>query len=110
MPAIVLKLGSDSVLCHGDLGYYNLILSNQNKVGAFDFGDVGYYDKSKDFLGLDEKELLNSTLSVYGDVNILRQKIAVRQKVLPLLELTYFIENNIKQMTDMTLEKLRVAL
>lgn len=110
MPATISELGSDLALCHGDLGYWNLILNDQNKVGAIDFGDIGYYDKSKDFLGMEDKEMLNAALAVYGDNNILRQKIAIRQRVVPLLDLAYFIENNNEQRTAQTIEKIRAAL
>ncbi|MBP9782030.1 aminoglycoside phosphotransferase family protein [Candidatus Woesebacteria bacterium] len=110
MPATISELGSDLALCHGDLGYWNLILNDQNKVGAIDFGDIGYYDKSKDFLGMEDKEMLNAALAVYGDNDILRQKIAFRQRLVPLLDLAYFIENNNEQRTAQTIEKIRAAL
>jgi aminoglycoside phosphotransferase len=107
MPKVINKLGCDYSLCHGDLGYWNLILREDNSIGVIDFGDIGYYDKSKDFLGIEDKEMLDSVLSIYGDNKILRQKIAIRQKALPLLDLVYFVKNNDNAKIIQTIEKLQ---
>ncbi len=106
MPAAITKLGSDTTLCHGDLGYWNLIISDNNKVGIIDWGDIGYYDKSKDFLGLEDQEILDSALSTYGVNDNLKQKILIRQKALPFLDLSYFVKNNIENKINETLLKI----
>jgi len=106
MPATITQLGNDSVLCHGDLGYWNIIISKQSKVGIIDWGDIGYYDRSKDFIGLEDKEIFDSALSAYGDNRNIREKIKIRQRVLPILDLKYYFEINDKEKIHFTINKL----
>jgi aminoglycoside phosphotransferase (APT) family kinase protein len=91
MPKELLRLGEDRALCHGDLGLWNMILQYDRQVGIIDFGDVGYYDHSKDFMGLGDPDLLEAALVAYGESKYLRRKIAVRQKILYILDLPFFI-------------------
>jgi len=91
MPTKISALGDDVVFCHGDLGVDNVLIDDET-IGAIDFGDAGKYDRSKDFIVLaDDDVLLDSVLEVYGDYKGLREKIAIRQKVLPVLDLLYYI-------------------
>lgn len=69
-------------MCHGDLGYWNMVLREDGGIGVIDFGDIGHYDRSKDFIGFEDAEALDEALKVYGDSELLRQKVAIRQKVL----------------------------
>jgi aminoglycoside phosphotransferase (APT) family kinase protein len=110
MPNELRRLGADRVVCHGDLGYWNIILTADRSIGIIDFGDVGYYDKSKDFIGLEDAEMLDAALTVYGDNQALREKIAVRQKVLPLLDLAYYTEQHDQKGIVKTLGKLKSVL
>ncbi|BCM90117.1 hypothetical protein IAD21_01968 [Abditibacteriota bacterium] len=91
LPKALRSIGSDPVLCHGDLGYWNLVYRKGHGVGVIDFGDVGYYDGSKDFIGLDEGVSLEAALQAYGDGAKLRERIALRRKILPLLDLPYYL-------------------
>jgi hypothetical protein len=68
-----------------------MILQYDRQVGIIDFGDVGYYDHSKDFMGLGDPDLLEAALVAYGESKYLRRKIAVRQKILYILDLPFFI-------------------
>jgi aminoglycoside phosphotransferase (APT) family kinase protein len=104
-PDIMTSLGEDLVFCHGDLGYWNILLSDNNNVGVIDFGDAGLYDRSQDFVGLEDKTILEHALKVYGDDETLRKKIDIRQRVMPALELPYYIgkndDDNVKQCVEL---------
>ncbi|RZS45084.1 phosphotransferase family enzyme [Herbihabitans rhizosphaerae] len=91
VPAELARLGCDAVLCHGDLGYWNIVLADDDRVGIIDFGDVGYYDRSQDFAGLADPEVLEGALSVYGDDDLLRRKIALRRTILPIVDLPFYV-------------------
>jgi aminoglycoside phosphotransferase (APT) family kinase protein len=86
------RLGDDLVFSHGDLGYWNMILKEDGKIGIIDFGDAGYADRALDFAGMEDKVMLDSALEVYGDSEELREKIMLRRMVLPVMELPYYIE------------------
>lgn len=87
MPFETRRLGSDMVLCHGDLAYWNIIVGNDGQLGVIDFGAAGYYDRSKDFLCLDDDLLRERALIEYGADARLNQKITVRRAVLPLVDM-----------------------
>lgn len=91
-PKKLKELGSDYVFSHGDLDYYNIIYSNKGNVGIIDFGDVAYYDRSKDFIELNNDSIIyNNALKAY-DLNslLLSQKIAIRQQMIQIINLGYF--------------------
>lgn len=110
MPAEIRRLGSKPVLCHGDLGYWNLVLKQDGQVGVIDFGDVGYYDESKDFGGLEDEAMLEAALEVYGDGDMLRERIAIRRKSIPFLELQYYDEIGDTVKIQETLQTIRERL
>jgi len=110
LPSKLTELGGDMVLCHGDLGYWNIIYGRGGEIGVIDFGDVGYYDRSKDFIGLKDVSALNAALSVYGDNAILREKIALRKKVLAILDLPFFIGKNDQSGINSTVHNIRRAI
>eukprot|EP01117_Protostelium_nocturnum_P015854 TRINITY_DN6183_c0_g1_i1.p1 TRINITY_DN6183_c0_g1~~TRINITY_DN6183_c0_g1_i1.p1 ORF type:complete len:300 (-),score=56.12 TRINITY_DN6183_c0_g1_i1:12-839(-) len=107
MPNEMERLGGEMKLCHGDLGYWNMILDDKGNIGVIDFGDAGYWDKSKDFIGMSDGETLDEAIKVYGDNEILRQKVAIRQKVLLLLDLPFFIGKGDKLGIQRTVAKIR---
>ncbi len=89
MPLGLRKLGFDPVLCHGDLGAQNIILKDDGDVGFIDFGDAGVYDRAVDFMWL-EREQQEEALEAYGADDVLRQKVAIRRKLAPVLNMPYF--------------------
>jgi len=107
MPTEMRDLGSDPSLCHGDLGQWNMILKDDGHIGLIDFGDVGYYDRSKDFCGLEDPAMLDTALSIYGDDEQLRQKIAIRKQAIPFIDLEYFVKKSDTVNTDKTVEKIK---
>jgi aminoglycoside phosphotransferase (APT) family kinase protein len=106
-PKKVLGLKMDQALCHGDLGYWNIIYGKNDQVGIIDFGDLGYYDRSKDFIGVNEQKMLDAVLSQYGDNEILREKIGLRKKILAILDLPYFIGKNNQEGIQKTIMRIR---
>ena len=91
-PEKVLKLGLSKALCHSDLGFWNIIYNPSGNIGIIDFGDVSYCDFSRDFIGLSDPTILESALITYGEDSKLREKIILRMKSLPILELPFFLE------------------
>ena len=91
MPKIMNRLGEELVFGHGDLGCYNILMLDNNEFGVIDFGDAGMYDRSKDFVGLEDETILEFAISTYGGNEILRKKVDIRQKILPILDLLYYI-------------------
>jgi aminoglycoside phosphotransferase (APT) family kinase protein len=86
------ELGSEPVLCHGDLHFENILYGRDGTVGIIDFGDVAYYDKSKDFLELAADNILyEAALKAYGQhgENFMR-KIAVRQAMIQMINLGFY--------------------
>lgn len=110
MPNTLRKLGEDMAVCHGDLGYWNMVLKADGSIGVIDFGDIGHYDRSKDFIGFEDSEALDEALQVYGDSELLRQKIAIRQKVLAILDLPFFIGKEDEDGIRRTVGKIRAGL
>lgn len=110
MPAEMRRLGSTPMLCHGDLGYWNLIFKQDGEIGVIDFGDIGYYDASKDFCGLQDEAMLNAAITVYGDSDALRQRIAIRKKAILFLDLQYYVESNNQAKVHEILEEIKKKL
>ena len=110
MPSELMRLGGDLALCHGDLGYWNMVLGKNGTIGIIDFGDIGYYDRSKDFIGFEDMEALDAALNAYGDVELLRQKIAIRQKVLAILDLPFYIGKEDHVGIKRTVAKIKYSL
>jgi aminoglycoside phosphotransferase (APT) family kinase protein len=91
LPAVVSELGGDLTFSHGDLGPWNVVLTDDGHLGVIDFGDVGYYDRSKDFVALKAPLMLDAALTAYGDAPQLREKIVIRQQAFPIVDLPYYI-------------------
>ena len=110
LPEELASLGEDLALCHGDLGYWNVIRKPDGGIGIIDWGDAGYYDRSKDFMAIEDPQLLGAALHAYGDSDNLRAKIATRQTVLYLLDLPFFVGKRDEAGIAKTVAKIRSAL
>lgn len=108
-PAKLLELSSDPVLSHGDLHFENILYGQNGAVGIIDFGDVAYYDRSKDFLELDNDQLVfKPLLKVYGyDDPRLMEKIAVRQNMIQVINLGFHAGKGDSANTEITVNKIK---
>ncbi|MDA1209367.1 MAG: aminoglycoside phosphotransferase family protein [bacterium] len=100
------EFGFNKCLCHGDLGYWNMIYSPDGRIGVIDFCDVGYYDNSIDFAGMQDEDMLNAVLDAYGE-DVSKEKIALRMKVIPIIDLPFFIGKNDQKGIERTIERIR---
>ncbi|MDU1889602.1 MAG: aminoglycoside phosphotransferase family protein [Dysgonomonas sp.] len=92
LPLKSANLGTEYVFCHCDLGYNNILLTDDCKVGIIDFGDAGIFEKSYDFTGLEDDTMLDATIVAYGGDEVLREKVAIRRQLLPLMEMLFLID------------------
>jgi len=111
-PAKLVELGQELVLSHGDLHFENILYGENGSVGIIDFGDVAYYDCSKDFLELEEEPaIFKSVLAVYGGHgDTLGQKIAVRQAMIQIINLGFQAGKNDESSVAQTVEKIKARL
>jgi aminoglycoside phosphotransferase (APT) family kinase protein len=91
LPHELIGLGGDLKLSHADLGPWNMVLSCAGEVGVIDFGDIGYYDASKDFSGFGDDVILRAAFAAYGADDLLRAKAALRIKAFPVLDLPFYL-------------------
>jgi aminoglycoside/choline kinase family phosphotransferase len=63
-------------------------LSDNIEVGIIDFADAGTLDKSYDFVGLEDDAMLDAAILAYGGDNVLVEKVAIRRRLLPLMEMS----------------------
>ena len=110
LPQKSAKLGIEQVFCHGDLGYNNILLTDNLEVGIIDFGDAGNYDKSYDFIGIEDDVMLDEAITTYGDDKVLRAKVATRRQLLPLMEMLFLIDRKNKEGVKKCAEKMRINL
>ena len=110
MPSEVARLGEDLRLCHGDLGSYNVILDDRDAPGIIDFGNVGYYDTSKDFIDLGDHDVLEGALAAYGSDDTLRQKVAIRAIALQAVDIVYYMAKKDSVGVGQTADRLRALL
>ncbi|MBB4037675.1 Ser/Thr protein kinase RdoA (MazF antagonist) [Dysgonomonas hofstadii] len=104
------KLGIEQVFCHGDLGYNNILLTDSLEVGVIDFGDAGYNDKSYDFVGLEDDDILDAAILAYDGDEILKAKVEIRRQLLPLMEMLFLIDKKDKEGVIQCVEKMRINL
>ncbi|MDR2950033.1 MAG: aminoglycoside phosphotransferase family protein [Prevotella sp.] len=104
------EFGIEQVFCHGDLGYNNILLNDNFDVGVIDFGDAGYNDISYDFVGLEDDDMLDAAILAYDGDEILRKKIEIRRKLLPLMEMLFLIDKKDKEGVRQCVERMRVRL
>jgi len=109
-PAQMKALGRVAALCHGDLHLDNMLLTPDGALGIIDFGDVAEYDQSKDFIDFEDPAIEAAALAVYGDHERLREKIAVRKKVIQIISLTYNIKKKRAASVQKWLELIRQNL
>ncbi len=111
-PKRLTELGSESILCHGDLHFANILYGYDGSVGVIDFGDVAYYDRSKDFLELGEDmHIFDAVLRAYGQhSDNLKQKIAVRQNMIQIINLGVHIGKEDQANIKLTVDKIRAEL
>ena len=110
LPQKIAKLGIEQAFCHGDLGYNNILLTNNLEVGIIDFGDAGNYDKSYDFIGIEDDVMLDEAIATYGDNEALRAKVAARRQLLPLMEMLFLVDKKDKEGVEKCAEKMRINL
>ena len=85
----------DLVFCHGDLDYNNTLINSKNQVGIIDFGDARLYDRSQDFRGMEDDILRESMIKAYGGDEVISKTAAeTTSKMIDVLNLIYYIENN----------------
>jgi tRNA A-37 threonylcarbamoyl transferase component Bud32 len=89
LPHRMIGLGGDLRLSHADLGPWNMVLSTAGDVGVIDFGDISYYDASKDFSGFGDEVILQAAFAAYGADDLLRAKAALRIKAFPVLDFPF---------------------
>jgi aminoglycoside phosphotransferase (APT) family kinase protein len=110
LPQKSAKLGIEQVFCHNDLGYNNILLADNLEVGVIDFGDTGNYDKSYDFIGIEDDIMLDAAILAYGDDKVLREKVAIRRQLLPLMEMLFLIDRKDKEGIKICARKMRINL
>lgn len=108
LPQRSAKYGIEQVFCHGDLGYNNILLTDDLEVGVIDFGDAGNLDKSYDFSGLEDDVMLDAAILAYGGDDILRKKISIRRQLLPLMEMLFLIDRKDKEGVEKCANKMRI--
>lgn len=110
LPKKSAKMGIEEVFCHGDLGYNNIILTDNLEVGVIDFGDAGNLDKSYDFTGMEDDAMLDAALLAYGGDNRLKEKVAIRRQLLPLMEMLFLIDRKDEEEIRKCAGKMRVNI
>jgi aminoglycoside phosphotransferase (APT) family kinase protein len=111
-PSQLIELGSEPVLCHGDLHFENVLYGHNGSVGIIDFGDVAHYDRSKDFLELEnDQTIFKAALAIYGNNSPhLLEKIAVRQAMIQIINLGFYAGKADKANIRLTVEKIKTKL
>ena len=110
MPEEMRRLGGDLVLCHGDLGPWNVMLAADGSTGVIDFGDVCRCDPSKDLVGMYEPVALDAALEAYGYSELLHRKVAVRAKALPAMDLIFYAGKEDEERLTTCIDRIRAFL
>jgi aminoglycoside phosphotransferase (APT) family kinase protein len=105
LPNHLRKFGGELRMTHGDLGPWNIILTDHGGIGVIDFGDVAYQDPSRDFSGFGDDIIFEAALATYGADNWLREKAWLRIKAFPILDIPFYLgkcdENGIQVCLDL---------
>lgn len=91
MPQKLYGLGENLVFSHGDLGEGNLFMDADGTAGIIDFNESCYLEEAADFMDLADSELCEKILLQYGADTVLRQKVAVRRLIRPLIVLQPYL-------------------
>lgn len=91
LPARLRSLNGELRLSHGDLGPWNIILTDRGEVGVIDFGDASCQDPSIDFSGFGDDLIREAALAEYGADNRLRAGAALREAALPIAEVSHYL-------------------
>jgi aminoglycoside phosphotransferase (APT) family kinase protein len=110
MPAEVAALGEDSCLSHGDLTPENIIIGSDGSVGVIDFSNVGYYDRSRDFIDIGDDTVRDAALEAYGADDLLRRKIAIRKIAQTAIDWAYYIHKHDVRGVARTIDQLRLGI
>ena len=81
MPQELSKLGQNLVLSHSDLHEGNILISENGSVGIIDFDNLGYYDEARDFMRMDNDDILNIMLDGCEASETLRRKVEIRRDI-----------------------------
>ena len=109
----ILQFQYEPVLCHGDLGLWNMVYRQTPagiQLGIIDFGDICYGDAARDFVGLSDPVLRDAALRVYGELSALDERVFYRQQILPILELPYYLGKANQAGIDQTFLRIRKLL
>ncbi len=111
-PARLAELGGEPVLSHGDLHFENILYAQDQTAGIIDFGDVAYYDRSKDFVELQiDDTVFQAALSAYdSDNELLMQKITVRQAMIQIINLGFYAGKADAAGIELTVDKIKSKL
>ena len=105
MPQKLLALGDVPVFSHGDLGDGNIFVDADNKVGIIDFNESCYLEEAADFMDIGDAEICKEMLKYYGANAVLREKVAIRRKIRPLVVLRpYLLRGNRNEIRRLTAE------
>ena len=92
MPRELSALGDKPVFSHGDLGDGNIFLDADGRVGIIDFNESGYLEEAADFMDIGDGEICEAMLSAYGADAVLREKVAIRRRIRPLVVLQPYLQ------------------
>jgi aminoglycoside phosphotransferase (APT) family kinase protein len=109
-PQQLVGLGVRSVLSHGDFHFGNIILTKTQDLGVIDFGDVGYYDESKDFIDIKDAVVKDAMLRAYGSSDELLAKVTIRTNMWQIVKLTANLGKNDADGAAASLERIRAIL
>jgi len=82
VPTKLGELGERLVFSHGDMHEGNTFIDGIGKVGLIDFDNAGYYDEARDFMRVDDDDILNAMLDAYNDNITFRQKVEIRREII----------------------------
>lgn len=107
LPSQMHRLGGQLCVTHGDLGPWNIILTDDLRVGVIDFGDVSYQDPSRDFAGFGDDIIFNAALESYDADDWLREKAWLRIKAFPILDIPFYLGKHDNMRVQARLELIR---
>ena len=110
MPNRLKELGEKLVFSHGDLGDGNILVDGHSKVGVIDFNDSGLLDEAADFMDIKSNRICEVMLDTYGADDVLREKVALRRDIRPLIVLKPYLTRNDPKVIGEIVAKIRNTL